>query len=457
LNSGSGKPPIPSYRVAKSRLGEVELLVRLAVPVTVAQVGMLGMGLVDTWMVGQLGPTELAAVALGDACFFTLLVVAMGLVSAVEPLISQAHGARDPVACASAWRAGLRVAIALTLPLAALVFALEPLLAQAGLDERLVAIVGEYLAARSLGIAPWLFYRVDRGLLNSLGRTRPAMVVVLAANLVNVVFDWMFIFGNWGAPALGVAGSGLTTTISSWFLFLALHYWVRRVPDYAVYVTGSAAIPPGLIGKLVRLGLPIGLGHGVEVGAFAACSIFMGWLGVVQLASHQIALKMASTSFMVAVALGVAASIRVGNGIGAGRPQDAQRSAWMAFLIGLACMSLTGAAFLLGGETIAGSFSDDPGVIEVGGALLAIAAAFQLSDGTQAICAGALRGAGDTVRPLLAQLFAHWGIGIPLGYVLAFRLDFGPEGVWWALALGLTVAAGILLIRLRSIRGSSRI
>lgn len=440
------------YRPAKSVWQEAKLLVLLGTPVAITQVSILTMGLVDTWMVGRLGPVELAAVALGDACFFTLLVMAIGIVSALDPLISQAHGANDPARCGRAWRAGLRISIALTLPMALMVFAMRPLLGQlGGLDPQVVQTTMDYLAPRTLGILPQLWYVANRSLFNGLGATRPPMIVGIAANLLNVVLDWMFIFGNWGAPALGVAGSGLATAACRWFMFLGLWVWLRWTPRYRPYVRGTGT-GPGLIRTAFRLGLPIGLAQGVEVGAFAAASLFMGWMGVVPLASHQIAIKMAATSFMVAVALGVATGIRVGNAIGAGHPEAAQRSAWVGVGLGFLFMAVAGLGFVFGGEAIVKTFTTDPGVIELGAALLVVAAAFQLSDGAQAICAGALRGAGDTVRPLIAQIVAHWAIGLPIGYLLAFRLGYGPTAVWWALAAGLTAAAVLLGWRVRRLK-----
>jgi multidrug resistance protein, MATE family len=440
-----------TYRRADSSAGEAKLLVRLALPVAIAQVGAMSMGLVDTFMVGRLGAVELAAVALGDACFFTLQVLAMGVIMALGPLVSQAHGAGDPQRCAAAWRTGLRLALVMTLPLVALVFAIGPALRWiGGIDPRVVQTSMDYLAPRTLGVLPHLIYVACRALLNGKGDTRPAMVVTLIAVVMNAFLDWVFIFGNLGAPALGVAGSGLVTALCRGFMCIGLLVWLKR-PAYRAYTKG-AQVSRALFVKVFRLGVPIGLTHALEVGAFAASSIYMGWIGVTALAAHQIALKMATASFMLAISLGIATGIRVGNGIGASEPDAAQRSAWVGIGIGLMCMAINGLIFVVFRRELVGAFTPDAAVVELGATLLLVAAVFQLSDGTQAICAGALRGAGRTVQPMIAQLCAHWVIALPLGYLLAFTLGWGPLGVWCPLVVGLSVAAGLLLFWVRKIR-----
>lgn len=444
--------PLRPYRAEAARI------LRLSAPVVVAQVGLLGMGLVDTWFVGQLGdPAALAAVALADACFFTLIVVALGLIQALDPLIAQAHGAGQAERCAAAWRAGVRLALLLTLPVSLAVCATVPLLERwADLDPAVLQLSWAYLAARLPGVLPWLLYSSDRHLLHGLGNTVPTMVVTLVANVVNAVLDYGLIFGAWGLPVMGVVGSGLATAGCSWFMYLALAGWMRRQPRYAPYRT-PGPIPRGLLPLVVRIGLPLGLTHGLEVGAFAFASILVGKLGVVALAGHQVAIKMASTSFMVAVALGVATSVRVGQLTGAGDPDGAARSGWTGLLLGAAWMGAAGVLFLLFRVEIVSSFTTDPAVVAAGASLLVVAAAFQVFDGTQAVAGGALRGLGDTRFPMLANLGAYWVIALPLGAVLGFELGYGAEGVWWSLAVGLLIAAAVLVLRFRAMQGAAAI
>lgn len=432
---------------------EARVILRLAAPVAVAQVGQLSMGLVDTWFVGQLGPTELAAVALGDALYFSFAVLAMGIIQALDPLVSQAFGARDAARCATAWRAGLRLSLLLTLPLCAVLVAIPwALRALGSQDPGVVQALESYTDMRAIGVLPWLLYTADRCLLHGLGATRPAMVVTLLANVLNVVLDYAFIFGHLGAPALGVAGAGLTTSACRWFMWGALTWWLRSQAAYRPYCTASGGSGWTLVGRAFRLGLPLGLAHSAEVGAFAAASFFMGWLGVVPLAAHQVAIKMAATSFMVAVAIGTATGIRVGQAIGARAPEAVGRAGWVGLGLGLVCMGSAGVVYLTAGRHIAAFFSDDPAVVAMATGLLAVAAAFQLSDGAQAIAAGALRGAGDTLWPLVINIAAHWGLALPLGYLLGFRLGLGPVGIWWALMAGLTATALLLVLRFRHVQ-----
>lgn len=443
-------PGTKGYVPPASILGEANSLVGLAVPVAIAQVGAMSMGLVDTFMVGRLGPLELAAVALGDMCFFTLQVVAMGILMALNPLVSQAHGAGDAKRCGAAWRAGIRLSLIMALPLALMILSLGPVMSgPLAQDPDVVRVAMEYLGPRTLGVLPQLLFVTNRSLFNGLGNTRPAMVVTLIAVPLNAFLDWVLIFGNLGAPALGVAGSGLGTAICRLLMCVGLFVWLSR-PTYAVYAS-RGPVPRALLAKVFKIGLPIGLTHGIEVGAFAASSVYMGWLGVTALASHQIALKMSAMAFMLAISLGIATSVRVGNGLGAGKPLAAQRSAWTGIGVGVLCMFVTGSTYFLFGREIVSAFIDDDAVIELGASLMLIAAAFQLSDGIQAICGGALRGAGDTRRPMFAQIVAHWVFALPLGYLFAFNLGYGPQAVWWALAGGLTIAMLLLLNWVRGI------
>ena len=423
-------------------------MARLALPVAVSQVGQLTMGLVDTWMVGGLGAAALGAVSMGDSLYFTFAVVAFGVVMAVEPLVSQAHGAGDPERARAAWAAGRLVGLALSVPLLLVAVFAPWVLSVLGLEPEVARLGGLYVQSRAVGSTLMLLFAADRSFLNGLGHTRPAMIAMILANLINLPLTWGLVYGRLGLPALGVAGAGWATTGSTIVTWFVLWRWARRVGG------GGPADPTAaraLVGRTLRLGIPLGLGHGSEVGAFALAALFMGWLGTVPLAAHQVAIKMAATSFMLAVAISTATAIRVGHAVGARRPADAARSGRVGVILGWVVMGASGLLFALLGREIAASFTDDPGVIELGAALLVVAAAFQLSDGSQVILAGALRGAGDTIWPFWANLIAYYGVALPLAWGLVFQLGYGPTAVWWALALGLTGAALIMGLRFRSV------
>ena len=437
----------PSHRtplVARDLGEEVGALARLAAPVAISQVGQLTMGLVDLWMVGGLGAAALGGVSLADGIFFTLAVLALGTIQAVEPQVSQAHGAGDPARGRAAWRTGRSLALVLAVPMLLFALVAHQLLSRIGLTPEVEQTTRLYLESRSLGVVFMLLFAADRAFLHGLGLTRPAMLAMLLANVLNLWLDWGLIYGRMGLPMLGAAGAGWATTGCTLLSWLVVRSFAVRVEGAA----GAVALAPGSLRRTLRLGIPIGLSHASEVGAFALAGLFMSWLGTIPLAAHQVAIKMASTSFMLAVAIGTATAIRVGNAIGAGRPGDAARSGRVGLVMGVIVMGAAGLGFVFGGRTIAGAFvPDDPAVIELGAALLVVAAAFQISDGSQAILAGALRGAGDTAFPFWANLAAYYLVALPLAWTLVFMLGAGPVAVWWALAVGLTGSAGLLLVR----------
>jgi MATE family multidrug resistance protein len=450
-----GDPKAPAPDVPPTVGAELAAITRLALPVLVSQVGLLTMGLVDTLFVGRLGAAELGAVALGDAIFFTIHVIVMGLLQALEPLVAQAWGANEAEKCGAAWRAGLRIALAAAIPVALLTGLAGVGLQQVGKDPVVAALTAEFLWARVLGTLPMLLFVTDRSLLTGLGATAAPMVMAVLANGLNAFLAWGLIFGDFGLPALGVAGSGLATAACNWFMWLGVTAWVRLAPAHrAAHAVskGSPRVPPGLVRLVVVLGLPLGLAHGLEVGAFAAGSFVVERFGVAAIAAHQVAIKLASTTFMMAVAVGAATGARVGQATGARRPNAAARSGWVGIGLGAAAMAAAGVVYLVRGEAVFRLFTQDEAVIAVGVKLLFVAAAFQVSDGVQAVASGALRGLGDTRWPALANLVAHWFVALPLGAFLGFELGLGAVGMWWALAVGLTGVALILTLRFRALR-----
>ena len=430
---------------------DIAKTLRLAAPVAISQIGMLAMGLIDTLLVGRLGATELAAVALGDALYFSFAVFAVGLIMSMDPLISQAFGAQDPEAASQAYRLGRWLALGLVLPVFALVLAIEPaLLWLTEIDTEVVRLSGDYVTTRSLALVPSFLYMADRCFLRSLGETRPAMVITLGAIGINAGLSYLAIFGVGSFPPLGVAGAALATAATRLCMFSALHLWTKRAryAPYRVLRRPSWS----LARKAGWVGVPIGLSHASEVGAFAVASLVVGHVGVVALASHQITIKTASTSFMFAIAIGTATGIRVGHAIGSGRPHLARRAAWVGIGLGTLGMTCSAGLFVGAGAWIARAFTPEPEVIALAGTLLAIAGAFQLSDGCQAVAAGALRGAGQTRWPFVANVCAFWGFALPLAYVWGLWWDGGAEAVWWSMAIGLTGTASVLLWRVIRLR-----
>ena len=430
--------------------GELRGLVRLALPVAVVQMGLMLQGLVDTAMVGRVTETQLAAVTLGNLYFFLLAVVGMGVLMALDPLISQAHGAGDRAGIGVAVQRGLVLSVILTLVAAGLLALAEPVLTLLGQPAQVVPIAAGYARTLIAGMWPFYGFVVLRQVLQALGRVAPIVWTIVLANILNAFANWVLVFGNLGAPALGAVGSGWATSISRWFMCLMVLLLGARVlaPHLRHFRREVLRVAP--MWRLVRLGLPIGLQHLLEVGAFGATGIAMGWLGTAALAGHQIALGLASFAFMIPLGISQAASVLVGRAVGRGRAGKARRHAGGAILVCCAMMAVTAAIFLALPGPLADQFTTQAEVARVAAVLIPVAGMFQLVDGVQVVCAGALRGVADTLRPMIYNAVGFWLFGLPVGLVLGFGMDVGPVGLWWGLAAGLGLVAAMLLWRVRA-------
>ena len=428
---------------------EIRDTLHLAIPVVLTQLGGVAMGIVDTIMVGRLGPGPLAAVALGNALSFTIIIVCLGTLMSLDPVVSQAYGAGRLADAGRAMHHGTFLALGLAVPAMGLLSLAHPLLRLLREPAPLAAGAASYVHAINFGVVPFLLYTVLRQFMQGISRARPAMVVMILANLLNVFFNWVLIYGHLGAPALGATGAAWATTICRWGMFLMLAAYVFGRRDLRPQVTHVPPWPPerALLGRLVRLGLPAGSQFGLEVGVFASASVLMGWFGTLQLAGHQIALNLCSTTFMVPLGFSATAAVRVGQAIGRGDVPGARRAAFSAYGLGIGFMAVAASCFFLFPEFFVHIYTRDPQLVQMGVSLLVIGAAFQLSDGTQTIAIGSLRGAADTRFPMLVSAVAYWLVGLPVGYLLAFRFGMGPRGLWWGLTLGLTLVGVTLALR----------
>ncbi len=440
----------------RARLGrEVGPVVRLALPVVAVQLGLMFMGVVDTMMLGRVSAGALAAGALGDAVSFSLLVGAVGVLMAIDPLVSQAHGAEDREAVSAHLERGLVLAFALSVPLILIFWNVRRFLSVLGEPAGLVSGATAFIRGSIPGVLPFLLFVVLRQTLQAMSVVRPAVVAMLVGNLVNFVGDYVLIFGHLGVPALGVAGSAYATSIGRWIMLAILIVSARKTlgPYFRGFTRHAFAWRAH--GHHLRLGMPIGVHHSLELWVFTTVALLMGRLGVNELAGHQITLNLSALSFMVPMGVGAAASTRVGNAIGRGDMPGARRAAVVCLGLGAGVMSLFGLLFALAPRFLASLYSADPGVLAMGATLLPIAAAFQVFDGVQVVGAGILRGAADTHIPAIVALVGYWVLGLPLGALLTFRLGFGPRGLWWGLTLGIVIVALLLLARIaRRFRGN---
>ena len=427
----------------------------LSLPVVGVQLGIMAMGVVDTIMVGHVSPVALAATALGNLYFFVGGIFGQGTLMALDPVISQAVGARDEDAIHRAVQRGLVLALALTILTCAMFAPAEWVLSLLGQPPEVVPGAASYVFFAIPGVFPFYAFVVFRQSLQAMGRVAPVLWTVLAANLLNAGLNWVFIFGHLGSPALGVAGSSIATSISRWAMALLVlavsaREIVRRLRPWRA---DSLALAP--LGRMLRLGLPIGTQYLLEYGAFAAAALLMGVLGTTQMAAHQIAINLASFTFMVPLGISTATAVLVGQAIGAGDEARARRSAIAGIATGTAFMVVSALAFRLFPGAFARAYTGDTAVIALAATLIPIAGVFQIFDGIQAVAAGVLRGIGDTHAPAIINVVGFWLIGLPVSWSLAFRYGGGAVGLWWGIVVGLGAVAVILLARVRVRLGRS--
>ncbi|MDB5036123.1 MAG: hypothetical protein JWQ98_3364 [Chlorobi bacterium] len=436
---------------------EARAMVALALPVVTDQIGMMSMGFVDTIMVGRLGKESLGAVGIGVSVYFFYMVFAFGVISAVGPTVAHAFGAGDRREISRSVGQAFWVAIALSALGLVVVWNIGAILRLLGQPPELIPLSERFIHAMGYGQAANLLYAVLRAFTVGLGRTRVTMVIAIGASILNIAADYVLIYGKLGFAPLGVAGAGYATAIVQWMMLGSVLWYVlsdREIRDYR-FLREILPIDLRRLGRLLRLGVPIGVGNGMEAGIFSLTSLMMGWISTLALASHQIAINIASVTFMVPLGISTAITTRVGQAMGAGRRADAALAGGVGIGLAALFMSFTAVLFLTVPRLIIGIYTDDPVVIDYAMILLMIAGAFQIFDGIQVSAMGALRGLKDTAQPMVVNMVAYWLVGLPFGYLLGFKLGFGGAGLWWGLTTGLAVAAVMhaLRFRRRSLRG----
>ena len=439
------RPRLAAFRPSGPELRD---LVKLALPVAVVQMGLVSQGLVDTAMVGRVDAVELAAVTLGNLYFFGVSVFGMGLLFALDPLVAQAFGAEDHDQIRVSIQRGLVLslvlAVATTVPMA-LAGPVFTLLRQ---PAEVVPVAAGYTHALIAGMWPFYGFIVFRQVLQALGRVAPIVWTIVLANLLNVLANWVLVFGNLGAPALGAVGSGWATSISRWFMWLCvLALTLPQLGPYLRRVHADLMLTAPLW-RMIRLGTPIGFHLFLEFGAFGAIGIAMGWLGATAMAGHQIAVSLAAFAFMIPVGISQAAAVLVGRAVGQGRPNKARRCGGGAVIVCCLVMAVTTGVFLAFPVELAALFTTETGIAAIAALLIPVAGVFQLGDGVQVVCTGALRGVADTFRPMVYNVLGFWLFGLPISLWFGFARDAGPVGLWWGLAAGLGAVAVLLLRRM---------
>lgn len=462
-------PPTANQSPSRSFGDELRQLLRLGLPIALVQLGLTGLNFVDLAMLGHYDAAALPAMALGNTLVWIGSMFCMGALAAADPLLSQAVGAGDHAAIPRVFGRTLLLAVALSLPAALLLLPAATWLEVSNQPADLIAPAADYARWQMLSILPFLWFTTCRSVLSAHARLWPQVATIVGGNLLNALLDWIFIFGEFGVPAMGAHGAAIATVLCRWLMLAGLVVlgWRDLAPalkplrDRAVREAAFALAP---LLRLLRLGTPIGAQFLLEMGVFAAVALLIGDIDHgssdgadgPRVAGHQVALQLASLSFMVPLGLAMAASVRVGWAIGRGDGAAAERAARAA--ITLAAIVMTGfmLLFLLAPGPLAGALTDQPRHLAYALVLIPIAGVFQIGDGVQVVAIGCLRGLGDVRSPVLANVVGFWLLGLPLGCYFAFGLGWGPEGLWWGLVIGLFVVATALLEVLRRRLGERR-
>ena len=426
---------------------ELRPLLRLAVPVILAEIGWMSMGLVDTLMVGRLGPAAIAATGTGSGVFTAIVIFGMGLMLGLDTLVSQSAGAGRLDDCLRWLHHGVVLALFVTPAVMVITWVAYLTINAWGLNPQIGALARPYLEVIALSAAPLLLYAALRRYLQGIHVVRPVMYALVTANVVNAAANAILIYGRFGAPALGVTGSAWSTCIARVYMAAFLYIAVRREHRRrgAAHPQVPFAVHLQRLRQLVALGAPAASQITLEVGVFALATALAARLDPVSSASHQIALNIVSVVFMVPLGLASSGAVRVGHAVGAHDMARARRAGWTALGLGAAIMVLLGLILFAFPRALLIVFTTDERVLAIGSRLLAIAAAFQLFDGTQAVTTGILRGIGDTRTPMVMNVIGHWVLGLPVGYALCFSFAWGVTGLWIGLSIGLIFCAVALM------------
>jgi multidrug resistance protein, MATE family len=426
---------------------EMRPMLRLALPVIAAELGWMTMGVVDTWMVGPLGPAAIGATGIGNSLHFTFAIFGMGLLLGLDTLVSQSLGAGRLADCHRWFFHGVALAVLILPPLMLLNGLMLLAIPHLGFHPDVLPLLQAYFAAILWSTLPLMFYAAFRRYLQGIHHVAPVMFALVSANVVNAFANWVLIYGHFGFPAMGVAGSAWSTVLARCYMAAVLLIAILRRDRWTW--SDLRAVRRGLertwLIRLFRLGFPAASQITLEVGVFGATTALAGTIDPISSAAHQIAINFAAVTFMIPLGLSSAGAVRVGHAIGAGDPERAAGAGWAAILLGVIFMTAMAVIFVAIPRPLIGLFSKQEAVLALGASLLVVGAVFQLFDGLQGVTTGVLRGIGETRLPMIANLGAHWLFGLPLGYTLCFTLGFGAVGLWVGLSAGLLVV-GLVLI-----------
>lgn len=421
----------------------------LAYPVMLSQLGQVLVNVADSLMVGQLGAEPLAAASLATVIFYVIMVFGLGVSYAVTPLVAAADGEMDQSKITGIFSNGLLVNTILGMLLALGAVLCTPVLYYLNQPPEVVSLAIPYLRIITVALVPYMIFQSFRQFAEGMGNTRQAMYITLSGNAINIFLNYLFIYGKWGFPEMGLNGAGWATLIARTVMAISMGVFIYNAPQFRRFRSAFsfAHISKPIIRRILKVGVPAGLQFVFEVSAFGTAAIMMGWLGTKTLAAHQIAINLAAISYMMATGLASAATIRVGNQLGRKDMINLRIAGNTCFVMVTVFMGFAAVVFIALRNYFPMLYIDDPEVIHIAGQLLVVAAFFQISDGVQVVGMGALRGFEDVKVPTVIAVMAYWAVGLPAGYLLGFQYGLGATGVWYGLLIGLSLAAILLFYR----------
>lgn len=437
-----------NLRVLKLELADT---LRLSVPIVIAQLGVVLMGVTDNLFVGRLlGAVPLGAAGLANSLSFLVSSIGIGGLSVIAAMVSRANGQGNEQGINQLFRASLRVALLFSLVFGGLSAIVGLNFHWFGQTPEVTQMGREFTLILSVSTLPLLIFTATRQLADGLRQPRVTMTITMLALAINALFNYLLITGYGPFPELGLNGSALATLISRIFMAISMLAYVYRSHRFRPFLQAAYAHLPTKtqVTEIMRLGLPGGLTFFFEIAAFSIASVMVGWLGAAELGAHQIALNMASTTYMIATGISTAGAIRVGNAVGLGDRLRVRQAGLAAFVLATAFMTVCALVFFTANDYLVSLYiKDNPTVAGMAASLVIVAGFFQLSDGIQVVGIGTLRGLSDVNVPTWITLFAYWVLSLPVGYLLAFTFGMKAVGVWLGLLIGLTTAAIFLTIR----------
>ncbi len=421
----------------------------LAYPVVISQLGHTLVALSDSIIIGHTGKVPLAAVSLGNSLFNIFMVTGIGMSYGLTPLIAQENGRGNKKAIGHLLSHSLIINMVVGVLLSAVIYFGSSHLVLLKQEADVAEQARPFLRYLGFSFIPLMLFLSFKQFAEGLGFTRQAMNISIIGNIINVLIGITLVYGLFGMPRMGVVGVGIATFTDRLIMGITMAFYVLKSPRFKPYLQsfGFRQLEWASIKKILGIGTPVALQYIFEISAFSGAAVIVGWMGAAELAAHQIALSLAAMTYMMASGISAAAGIKSGNNFGKKDYHSLRHSAIASYHMVLVLMGTTALMFMLFKNLLPAMYINDPQVIHIAAGLLVIAAFFQLFDGTQVVGLGILRGLGDVRVPTLITLLAYWGIGIPLGYVLGIQLDYGVEGVWWALLLGLLTASVLLFFR----------